>query len=145
MKNAPSRPLIAELVDPAPRQLTGARVATLLLAAAPIAARLGWWWWNQARRRPLPTSSTASALPAAIERTEIEMVQRTLGRWRLRVTSTRWQVPTVTATPRESPVRLRTAWLGPTVRLTRAALAANSRQAASQVPRLPASSARPRA
>ncbi|MGA7088732.1 MAG: hypothetical protein WA695_03440 [Candidatus Dormiibacterota bacterium] len=94
MKNAPSSPLIAELVEPAPRPDPRTGLVTLLCAAAPLAARAAWWWWSHSRRRTLTVSARPAPEPAAVERTEIEMVRKTLGRWRIRVVDTRWSVPT---------------------------------------------------
>lgn len=137
LKSPSSRPLVAELVDPSPRQLTRAGVATLLLAATPVAARLGWWWWSQSRQRNLTVGPASDRPSFAVERLEIEMVRRTLGRSRLRVTSTRWQGEAAEPGPANTPSR-RQAWLGPTLRLARAALEVNSRKSATSVPRLPA-------
>ncbi|HUY24062.1 MAG TPA: hypothetical protein VMV09_02005 [Candidatus Saccharimonadales bacterium] len=93
MKSPPSTPLIAELVEPAPRPDPRAGLVTVLLAAAPLAARAAWWWWSHSRRRTLTVSARPAPEPAAVERTEIEMVRKTLGRWRIRVVDTRWSVP----------------------------------------------------
>jgi len=144
LKNAPSRPVVAELVGPGPRPLTGARVATALLATAPLAARLGWWWWSQGRHRTLTASAPFEPAPAAVEHTEIEMVKRTLGRWRLRVSSTRWVVPVGSAVSTAPARKPRANWLGPVLRLTGAALEANSRKAPPEVPRLRAAPGQPR-
>lgn len=143
MKNAPGRPLVAELVSPSHRPVTRARVATVLLAAAPVAARLGWWWWSQGRHRTVTAFTPSEPAPAAVEHTEVEMVKRTLGRWRVRVVSTRWVVPAAATLSARPPGRRRASWLGPALRLTGAALEANSRKAPVELPRLPAPPNRP--
>ena len=90
-------PLIAELVEPADSAPSTRRAWALLIAAAPLAARLGWWWWRQARAAE-QTSHSAPLPPAVFEHTEVRMTKRLLGRWKVRVTSTRWQ-PSVGADP----------------------------------------------
>lgn len=83
-------PLIAELVEPAQAAPVPRRLWALLIAAAPLAARFGWWWWRQARaaegRPPAP-----SPRAVVFEHTEVRMTKRLLGRWKVRVTSTRWE------------------------------------------------------
>jgi hypothetical protein len=116
-------------------------MATALLATAPLAARLGWWWWSQGRHRTLTAYAPFESAPSAVEHTEIEMVKRTLGRWRVRVDSTRWVVPTGPAVSTAPAVKPRANWLEPVLRLTGAALEANSRKTAREVPRLPSATA----
>jgi len=90
LQNSNPGPLVAELVEPAETAPAPRRLWALLIAAAPLAARLAWWWWRQARPaegRPLAPSSGA----VLFERTEVRMTKRLLGRWKVRVTSTRWQ------------------------------------------------------
>lgn len=117
-------------------------MATVVLATAPLAARLGWWWWSQGRHRSLTSYAPFESAPSAVEHTEIEMVKRTLGRWRLRVNSTRWVVPMESAVSAAPTGSARATWLGPVLRLTGAALEANSRKAPRGVPRLPAATGR---
>ncbi len=83
-------PLIAELVEPVENAPSPRRAWALLIAAAPLAARLGWWWWRQARQARSPAESPRLP-PAIYEHTEVRMTKRLLGRWKVRVTSTRWQ------------------------------------------------------
>lgn len=144
LKNAADRPIVAELVEVSPRPLDRARVATLLLASAPVAARLGWWWWSRSRRRSVPVYAPTDQAPAAVEHTEVEMVRRTMGRWRVRVVNTRWVLPVSPAVSTFSTRPPRTSWLGPVLRLTGAALEAHPRRSAPTVPRLPAPPSRPR-
>ncbi|MFZ0994560.1 MAG: hypothetical protein WAO09_01070 [Candidatus Dormiibacterota bacterium] len=99
MEKTPNSPLIGELVERSPRSDPRAGLVALLVAAAPLAARAAWWWWNHGRRRTLTVSARQAAVPAAIERTEIEMVRKSLGRWRIRVVDTRWSVPSAPVTP----------------------------------------------
>ena len=135
--------MVAELVGPAPRPLNRARVATVLLATAPLAARLGWWWWSRGRHRTLSASAPSQQAPAAVEHTEVEMVRRTLGRWRVRVVSTQWLVPSVPVLAGTASPRSRAGWLRPVLRLTGMALEANARKALPPpLPRLPAPPAR---
>ncbi len=64
----------------------------LMVAALPLLARLAYWWIS----RPRPERAGAGAFtgsPAAWERTEVRMQKRLFGRWRIRVTSTRWAGP----------------------------------------------------
>lgn len=118
-------------------------MATVLLATAPLAARLGWWWWSQGRQRPLSTYVSSQPVPTEVEHTEIEMVKKTLGRWRVRVVSTHWTVPGVPSPSARTGSRHRAGWLGPMVRFTGLALEANSRNAPPVLPLLPAPPARP--
>ncbi|NNM97890.1 MAG: hypothetical protein HKL89_09850 [Candidatus Dormibacteraeota bacterium] len=83
-------PLIAELVDPAETAVAPRRLWALLIAAAPLAARLGWWWWRQSRATE-GRQATPGPRAVVFEHTEVRMTKRLLGRWKVRVTSTRWQ------------------------------------------------------
>ncbi|MHB1526282.1 MAG: hypothetical protein ACYCZN_08395 [Candidatus Dormibacteria bacterium] len=90
MQESNHAPLIAELVEPAGHAPSPRQVVALLVAAAPLAARLGWWWWRQTRQTQSHAES-ARLPPAVFEHTEVRMTKRLLGRWKVRVTSTRWQ------------------------------------------------------
>jgi hypothetical protein len=141
LKNAPSSPLIGELVESPPRPDPRAGFAAVLLAAAPLAARAAWWWWSHSRRRTLSASARPAPEPAAIERTEIEMVRKTLGRWRIRVVDTRWSVPSAPVPPAAINYAPRPPGLvRAVVRLSALALQSSSQPAlphAREVPRLP--------
>jgi hypothetical protein len=143
LKNTPGHPLVAELMGREPRSLARAHVATALLAMAPLAARLGWWWWTHGRHRTLVAYAPSESAPAAVEHTEIEMVKRTLGRWRVRVVTTRSVTPVAPALSAMPAERGRANWLRPVLQLTGAALEANSRAAPRAQPRLPAPADRP--
>jgi len=118
-------------------------MATVLLATAPLAARLGWWWWSQGRHRTMTARAPSEPTPAAVEHTEVEMVKRSLGRWRVRVVTTRWVVQPAAVLSLAPAARSHTSWLGPVLRLTGVALEANSLKAPPVLPRLPAPPGRP--
>jgi len=129
--------VVAEVVGPAARPLTRGRLAAVLLTSAPLAARLAWWWWLRGRERRLGVLTTSRPLVVGMERTEVEMVRRSLGRWRLRVVSTRWLAPDASpGAPRGSTSR-RSTWLAPAIRLSGLALDAKPRLSTSPEPRLP--------
>lgn len=133
---------MAELVESTPSSLPKGRIVAIVLGTAPIVARIGWWWWNQGRQRTLTALSPVVPV-AAIERTEVEMVRRTLGRWRVRVVSTRWAIPpTPVLATSVVPSARGPRWLVPVLRITALALEHNSRSAAAPLPRLPTPSGR---
>lgn len=83
-------PLAAELVDPEGESLANRRLLATLVALAPVALRVGWWYWRQTRR-PGKTDTQAGAPTTVFERTEMKMTKHLLGRWKLKLVTTRWQ------------------------------------------------------
>ncbi len=133
---ARSAPLLGEVVAPS-SHLTRTGATAVLVAIAPVAARLGWWWWTEGRRRHGGRDQeTGPAVAATVERTEVEMVRHRLGRWRVRVVSTRWQPPTAAGFASVAPAAPRAHRPGPLWRLTTLALEGGARPA-SEAPRLP--------
>jgi hypothetical protein len=59
------------------------------MAVAPLLVRLAWWWWRQ--RRVESHAAEPMAAPAMVEHTELRMTKRLLGRWKVKMVSTRWQ------------------------------------------------------
>jgi len=108
LQDSNSGPLIAELVPPAERTPAPRRGWALLIAAAPLAARLTWWWWRH-RRVAGRLAPTAHSSPALFELTEVRMTKRLLGRWKVRVISTRYQ-PGAGPGPRSSELRSVRPW-----------------------------------
>jgi len=83
------QPIRAELVPAGPKPVSGRQVTALLLAAAPLVIRAAWWWRSQPRRAR-PSGGGAAAEWGSWEHTELRMTKRLLGRWKVRVVSTRW-------------------------------------------------------
>ncbi|MGH7640873.1 MAG: hypothetical protein ACREOL_08215 [Candidatus Dormibacteria bacterium] len=116
-----------EIVGQVAAHVTRAQVTAALLATAPVAVRLGWWWWKRGAGprtepldvRPPPTST--------LEHTEVELVRRSLGRWRVRVVNTRWQLSATTVVSPPRP-RQRPVWLTPLWRLAASALEGEMRR-----------------
>lgn len=110
MERPESVPIRAELV-PAGRERPPALVP-VILALAPLVARLAYWWLSRPRS-PVATGRAWTGAPALWEHTEVRMTKRLLGRWRIRVTSTRWSGPAPAGRPGKGARRPRT-W-GPLV------------------------------
>ena len=87
MERPANPPLRAELVES--RRARPRAAGALVVAALPLLARLAVWWLS----RPRAGSAPSSSYPAEVERTEMWMTKRPLGRWKLRVVRTRWSAP----------------------------------------------------
>lgn len=134
---------------PQGRPTPGRGLAAALLLAMPLAARLGWWWWRQGRR-PVPApASIANRTPATVERTEVELVRRWLGRWRVQVVSTSWQFPAdAVASAGSGPSLGRRGWVASLLRLAELAVESSGHRKVppgQELPRLPAPPGRLRA
>ena len=131
-------PIRGEIVEASPSPTR--RVTAIAIALAPLLIRLALWWRERSRRLELPSR----AGPRLIERTDLRLSKRPLGRWKLRVVTTRW-------VPDEAPEQARRAERGFTSpvlgRLTLLALDRLSRSGAQSgplaPPRLPPGSSPP--
>ncbi|MGH7608819.1 MAG: hypothetical protein ACREOD_02580 [Candidatus Dormibacteria bacterium] len=134
MSQSPPEPVLGEIVTTSVRAPARARLAALLLASAPLALRLG-FWWAQSRGRTTRRAA-AYAAPVAVERTEVTMVKRTLGRWRVHAVSTRWLLPSGTMPASLAVARPpRRGWLEALLRLATLALEGRGAREGSETPR----------
>lgn len=138
MENPKDGPILGEIVgrDPVPARRLGA----MALALAPLVIRL-WLWWRGRRRGQRPATDSVRGV---FEHTDLRLSKRPLGRWKLRVVTTRWSAdPIASAGPPvarrgDSPLAVRLVLLG----LDR--LARGGRLPANLVaPRLPPGSSSP--
>jgi hypothetical protein len=90
VQDSPPRPLIAELVAPDATSVAARRLAAVVVAITPLLVRVAWWWWSQGRAER-DSVEPIIVTPALVEHTELRMTKRLLGRWKVRVVSTRWQ------------------------------------------------------
>ncbi|MHB1501545.1 MAG: hypothetical protein ACYCYK_10355 [Candidatus Dormibacteria bacterium] len=85
------------------------RLSAALLAAAPVVIRIGLWWWGRGQRPRLSPPPRTGVL----EHTDMRLTKRPFGRWKVRVTTTRWTADhlpelatTTTVAPAPAALRL---------------------------------------
>lgn len=81
-----SNPVPGEIVSSDAVPLRARRLGALVLAGLPLLMRLAWWWWGRSR---VVTPETRE--PNGLwEHTDLRLTKRPLGRWKVRVVTTRW-------------------------------------------------------
>lgn len=84
MENSQDGPIRGEIVGSGP--IPRLRLGATALALAPLLVRLMLWWWGRERSHPVATPPGAGV----VEHTDLRLSKRPLGRWKLRVVTTRW-------------------------------------------------------
>lgn len=90
-----SHPVPGEIVSSEAAPLGARRLGALVLAGLPLLMRVAWWWWA---RRTVANPQTQEG-GGLWEHTDLRLTKRPLGRWKVRVVTTRW---TATSTPRDT-------------------------------------------